>query len=144
MKKRSRIPRSVRLRAFGARCVGMGMSGVVKTTKGGMARYRSRLELEYIRLMEQSRDIKSFRMEPFAVPYEVRAGSKVYHKKYTPDAFVEYHDGRREIWEMKLLKQCKWELNVQKWAALAKHLEGSDVKFRVMTELPFKNGKAEI
>lgn len=138
MKQRSRIPRSARIRAFGARACGFGFTGVVNTNKGGKARYRSRMELKYIQLMEESPLVKAFKMEPFAIPYEVRVGSRVFKKKYTPDVMVEFVDGHKEIWEIKMQQQCKFAINQIKWATLTKYLSGSDITFRVMTEASLK------
>jgi hypothetical protein len=127
-----KIPKHLGRIAKRAGCI--GVSGKVKTVKGGVCRFRSLLELKCIKLMESSKRVKSFRIEPFSIPYTVKAGNRVYKKKYKPDFLVEYNDGTRDVYEIKPVLQNKFRLNQIKWEHARRILQKSGVGFRIIND----------
>lgn len=69
-----------------------------KSTKTGLEKhYRSSWELEVMKHLDVSPDITSWNYECLRVPYYYENNKRW----YVPDFFVEFADGRKEIWEIK-------------------------------------------
>lgn len=132
-----KIPRHLGKIAKQAGCI--GASGRVKTNKGGVCRFRSLLELKCIKLLEQSKNVKSFKVEPFSIPYEVKAGNRIYRKKYKPDFLVEFVDNTKAVLEIKPVKHLSWKLNLYKWEAAKKILDKYNIKFYIIDDKKLKD-----
>jgi len=116
------------------RCI--GYSGIAKTQKGGLVRFRSALELKCIKMLDKSDNVESFSVEPkgLAFPYSVNAGNRTIKKRYKPDIFVKFKDGTKKIFEVKPRSQSKWRLNLAKWDVAKKICEASGIEFHVIDD----------
>lgn len=64
--------------------------------------YRSSWEKAAIAWLDKEQTVKTFVYEPFSIPYQITEASGVRQRRhYIPDFFVEYIDGRKELWEIK-------------------------------------------
>lgn len=72
--------------------------GVYVSSKAGKCMYKSSWELAYMKHLDASQAVESWRYEPFKIPYEYRSGRR---RCYIPDFLVIYSDGRREVIEIK-------------------------------------------
>lgn len=101
---------------------------------GASVPWESRLEKDYLYLLEYDFDVVSFLAQPEAMKLEVE-GKLV---KHFPDFFVEYADGRCEFIEVKYRKQAKKDkyINVARAAKKAAYERG--FTYRLLTELSIK------
>jgi hypothetical protein len=63
--------------------------------------YRSSWEKAVIGWLDKAIEIKTFKYEPFAIPYFQKESERLNRRNYIPDFLVEYIDGRKELWEIK-------------------------------------------
>jgi hypothetical protein len=128
-----KIPRSILRRAI-------GYSGKIKTKKAGLCHFRSMLELKCITLLDASDKVEYFIVEPknLKIPYDVQSNNKLYRKKYTPDIFVKFKDGRKAVFEVKPESQKKWMLNLFKWSKAKKVFESAGVEFYIIDDKALK------
>ena len=116
-------------------------TGYFPSEKNGMdLYYRSGLEADFYKCLEEDNSVKSFRVEPFKVPYYWQGK---WHD-YTPDIYVEYSDGDKEIWEVKPSSRTDDDQNKAKWASAKSATENVGWKFVVMTEVVLDKYKAEL
>ena len=93
--------------------------------------YRSSLELEIYKILENNKDVIRFKSEPFRIPYIDKDGN---NKFYIPDILVEYLDSHKEVIEAKPDIFIKDE-NVQlKIKALESYCEEHDMIATVILE----------
>lgn len=99
--------------------------------------YRSGMELEVYKCLENLDDVLSYEEEPFKVPYyyineTTKAGE---WKEYIPDLRVNFIGGRTEIWEIKPAKQTSLPKNEYKWTAMNEYAKNLNWSFTVITEV---------
>lgn len=106
--------------------------GWFESLKNGGAKlyYRSGYEFEVYKCLENDNDVKSFKAEPFKVPYYFENS---WHN-YIPDIKVEYKDGTIDIWEIKPKTQMSQEKNQAKWNAMNKYANNLGWGFSVINE----------
>jgi hypothetical protein len=103
--------------------------------------FRSGFESEFYKILEHKKDVTRYSAEPCEIEYFYE-GCK---HRYIPDIFVEYNDGKKELWEIKPKSQTKLPKNVAKWQAANEFCKKRNWDFVVLTEkglkLLKKNGK---
>lgn len=106
--------------------------GWFESAKNGGAKmfYRSGYESTVYECLEKDNDVKSFKAEPFKVPYYY---NNEWHN-YIPDIKVEFQDGSVEIWEVKPKTQTKYEQNQAKWKSMNEYAYKLGWSFTVITE----------
>lgn len=92
--------------------------------------YRSGYECTVYECLDEWTDVVGYDAEPFEIPY-VHEGKL---HKYTPDIFVAFIDGRKELWEIKPKTQKALRMNQDKWDAAEKACQARGWKFAVITE----------
>jgi DNA-directed RNA polymerase subunit RPC12/RpoP len=119
--------------------------GFFESTKNGkQLHYRSGWEKEVYKILERAFSVKSYKGEPFAIPYMVR-GLK---KNYWPDILVKFTDDTILLVEVKPLSQCpdkdgicdnfEQTKNDAKWQAAEKLCQKRGWFFVVWTERAIK------
>jgi hypothetical protein len=104
------------------------ITGYHNSPKAGRVYYRSSLELEYYKALDSEDNVKSYKVEPEAVNYEIDGR----RRRYIPDLYVEYADGDWCIAEVK--PSCFLEDEVVQAKVCAAEEEYGD-HFEVWTEL---------
>lgn len=105
--------------------------GKYESTKTGkMLGYRSGLEEKLYKILDQHDEVVSFYSEPFHINY-IHKGQP---HKYTPDLFVSFMDGHKELWEVKPANQTDLEVNKNKWHAAEEACKIRGWNFKVFTE----------
>lgn len=107
---------------------------------GKILGYRSGLEEQVYKLLDADDDVVSFDAEPFHVDY-IHKGQA---HKYTPDIFVTFMDGHKEVWEIKPSDQTDLEKNKDKWYAAGEACKIRGWKFEVYTEQRINKLKNDI
>lgn len=119
--------------------------------------YRSGLELEYFRMLDQNPNVIRWGSEEIIVPYYFEGGM---HRYYV-DLFVVFKNGnklvkyfieikpdsqtREPVWtprrkkETYLYERRMWEQNQAKWHAATKYAHDNDFEFHVLTEKDIKS-----
>jgi hypothetical protein len=78
-------------------------NGFFDSVKNGkQMHYRSSWEKEVYKILERAFSVKAYKVEPFAIPYEIR-GLK---RNYWPDIMVKFTDDTSLLIEVKPLSQC--------------------------------------
>lgn len=105
--------------------------GKYESTKTGrVLGYRSGLEEKLYKILDQHDEVVSFYSEPFQIDY-IHKGQA---HRYTPDLFVSFMDGHKELWEVKPTNQTDLEVNKDKWRAAEEACKIRGWKFHVFTE----------
>lgn len=96
--------------------------------------FRSGLECEFYKILESKSDVVRYTAEPLEINYFYEGASH----RYIPDIFVEYNDGKKELWEIKPKSQTKMPKNVAKWQAANEYCKKRNWNFIVLTETGLK------
>lgn len=102
--------------------------------------YRSGLEADFYDCLERDEDVKAYEAEAVKVPYYWNGS---WHN-YITDLLVEFHDGSKEIWEVKPSQQTDYDQNKAKWTCANNYCENVGIKFIVQTEVLLDRYKAKI
>ena len=113
--------------------------------------YRSSYEFKYMRQLDNDPKVKQWASEEFSIPYYSKVDGR--KRRYFPDMYVEYVDGRKELIEIKPLSQClppkanakrsrrkmlneivTYERNQAKWAYAKEWCKQRGIQFKVLTE----------
>ena len=97
---------------------------------GKIFQYRSGLEERVFNLLDDDKDVLAYDVEPFAVDYIFQGTAR----KYTPDIFVVYVDGHKELWEVKPKTQTEYDQNKAKWDAAKEQCQFRGWSFQIYTE----------
>lgn len=92
--------------------------------------YRSGYECDVFECLESLNEIAAYDSESLKIPY-IWNGEP---HNYIPDIFVQFVDGRRELWEIKPANQTSDPQNQAKWASAKKFCEHMGWKFEIITE----------
>jgi hypothetical protein len=92
--------------------------------------YRSGYELKIFELLDKFNEVIAYDVEPFKIPYFHEGTTH----QYTPDIFVAYHNGKKEIWEIKPANQTTLQRNKDKWQAALIACNDRGWEFIVLTE----------
>lgn len=103
-------------------------------------KYRSGYECTVFECLDSLNEIQGFDVEPFEISY-IHKGEA---KKYIPDIFISYHDGRKEIWEIKPTNQTHLQKNKDKWFAANEACKLRGWKFKVITEKGIEKLKKKV
>lgn len=102
--------------------------------------YRSGLEADFYKCLEEDPDIKTYKIEPFKVPYFWQGE---WHN-YIPDILVEFIDGVKEIWEVKPGVRTNDEQNLAKWNSADAQAKNIGWRFVVQTEVGLDKYRAKL
>ena len=92
--------------------------------------YRSNYEKKVYEYLDEDKEVMSYEAEPFAIDY-IHKGTV---HKYTPDLFVCYLNGNKELWEVKPANQTLLEQNKNKWHAAKEVCKVRNWGWKVITE----------
>lgn len=112
----------------------------VSSKTGRVLNYRSGLEEKVYQLLDEDRDVMGFDVEPFRIPYIFEGTAH----DYLPDIFVNFHDGHRELWEVKPSDQTALPVNKAKWHAAKEACRQRGWNFEVYTEIRIDQLKKKI
>lgn len=93
-------------------------------------KYLSSWEETVFRCLDVWDDVLAFEAEPFKIPYLFEG---VAHN-YTPDIFIHFIDGHKEVWEIKPKNQKRLEINQSKWHSAQAACNNRGWEFKVITE----------
>lgn len=102
--------------------------------------FRSGLEAECYKILENKRDIAKYAVESLEIEYNYEG--KI--RRYIPDILVEYNNGKKEVWEIKPKNQTKMPKNLAKWKAADEYCRRRNMEFMVLTERGIKMLKKKI
>jgi hypothetical protein len=107
--------------------------GSYASIKGGICKYRSGWELAYLQYLDNLPEVVSFQYEKIVIFYvsNQRTGKL---RKYYPDIFIEYVDGRKELVEIKPAKRLDRLVVRKKLAAAELWCSAHGVTLKVITE----------
>lgn len=106
-------------------------TGWHESTKSGKTfKYRSGYEKKVYEYLDEDNEVLNYEAEPFTIDY-IHKGKA---HKYTPDLFVCYLDGNKEVWEVKPANQTLLEQNKNKWHAAKGMCKVRGWGWRVITE----------
>ncbi len=116
--------------------------GYINSKKNGgqQMHYRSSWERDVYVCLENLREVASYKVESFPVEYYWK-GRK---KRYFPDLFVTFTNGKHEVWEVKPDNQKQLEVNKAKWLACEGHCESRGWDFKVIDEVQIRQLKQKV
>ena len=94
--------------------------------------YRSSWELKMYKWCDMNEDIEYWGTESMAIPYFDPVKQK--QRRYFPDVFIKFKDGRKVIVEIKPAAQNKHPTNQAKWESAEKYAKQIGADFVVMNE----------
>lgn len=111
----------------------VSLSGRITSVKNNdLVCFESSLERDFIYLMDYNLDVKKYFEQPLKIDYVINGGNRY----YVPDFLVEYHDGSKELFEVKYVVDlennsgnCKEKIEIGKEFA-----KFNDIQFKVITE----------
>ena len=92
--------------------------------------FRSGMELEFYKILEDKKDVTAYRAEPIEIDYYYEGSNH----RYIPDILVEFNSGQKQLWEIKPKSQTKMPKNQAKWAAASDYCKKRNWEFIVLTE----------
>ncbi|MEO3432311.1 TnsA endonuclease N-terminal domain-containing protein [Inquilinus sp. CAU 1745] len=96
----------------------------------GLVPWESQLEYDCLRLMEVDNSVDAFFAQPEMLPYRHEG----IMRRYYPDLYVEYGDGRAEMVEVKYQADADDPDNAELFAVFAAAYAERGINYRVMTE----------
>jgi len=102
--------------------------------------YRSGYEATIFECLDSDKEVAGFDVEPFEIPYSYKGKAH----KYTPDVFVSFMDGHKELWEIKPSSQTTLEKNKCKWEYANNMCKARGWNFAVITEKGIEKIKKKI
>jgi hypothetical protein len=116
-------------------------SGTYTSTKTGKDyHYRSGWEQKVYELLDQDSEVLGYEAEPFQIDYIYKG---MVHK-YSPDLFVAFVDGHKEVWEIKPERQTLLEQNQSKWYSAKEACKVRGWGWQVITEQGIEKLKIKI
>ncbi len=100
---------------------------------GGIVEYESTLERDIFLNSNHAQDVISFQHQPITVSYLSKDGKR---KKYTPDIFIEFKNGKKIIAEIKYKSEVdeKYEKYQERWEHAYIWGKERNITFLVLTE----------
>lgn len=102
--------------------------------------YRSGYECTMYECLDSLNEVLCYEAEPFKIPYMHKGEMH----NYTPDLFVQFVDGRKEVWEIKPASQTTLQRNKDKWHAMAKVCVARGWAFKIKTEKGIQEMKKKV
>ena len=106
-------------------------AGEITTAKGGTAFHRSSWEEFVCKQLDVNELVKSFAMEPFAIPYSNIEGDERFVKV---DFHVELTNGEELLLEVKPAKLCEYKNNPYKIIGYKEYCFVNDIQFGLITD----------
>lgn len=94
--------------------------------------YRSSWELKMYKWCDNSDIVEYWGTEVVHIIYWDSLQQK--ERRYYPDIFIYFTDGRKAVVEIKPAAQCKLQNNIDKWSAAKRYCEKINAEFIIMTE----------
>ncbi len=94
--------------------------------------YRSSWELKMYKWCDNNNDIEYWGTESIHIKYFDPVKNKI--RRYYPDVFIKFLDGRKIIIEIKPAKENNHPTNIAKWESATKYAEQIGAEFVVMNE----------
>ena len=112
-----------------------GNRGIFPSIKvpGGFVEYESCLERDFFIECDHSPDVLKFQHQPITISYQNKDGIA---RKYTPDAFVEFKEGRSGLFEIKYESELaeKGQIYEERWGKAREWGAERKITFSVLTE----------
>ncbi|RDJ35336.1 MAG: hypothetical protein DWQ19_11010 [Crenarchaeota archaeon] len=102
--------------------------------------YRSGYEKTVYECFDSWHEVLAYEAEPFQIPY-IHEGQC---HQYTPDVFIAFIDGHKEVWEVKPANQTLLEKNQNKWFSAKQACEARGWEFVVATEQVIQKLKKKV
>lgn len=99
---------------------------------GPLPQYRSSWELKFYKWADMNEDVEFWGTESVAIPYFDPVKNK--NRRYFPDVFIKFKDGRKVIIEIKPQKQNNHPTNIAKWESAELYAKKIGAQFVVMNE----------
>ena len=94
--------------------------------------FRSSYEYKFYKWVDENEDIEYWGTESISIKYYDTQKNKI--RRYYPDVFLKFKDGKKMIVEIKPASQCKMQNNLDKWESARNYARQIDAKFIVLTE----------
>lgn len=108
----------------------------------GPAHYRSGWELTYMKWLDANDDVKSYEYESIVIAYISNMRScKV--RKYFPDIFVHFQDGKNVLVEIKPKRKLLNPTVIKKQLAAEQWCKENNATYELVTEDTIKNIKID-
>jgi len=112
-----------------------GNRGIFPSSKvpEGIVEYESCLERDFFILCHHAPDVIRFQHQPVSISYKDQNKK---NRVYTPDAFIEFIDGKRAMFEIKYEEEIEKssEKYKERWEIAKKWCENRNMMFLVITE----------
>lgn len=105
--------------------------GFHESPKAGIVFYRSSWEKRVFVMLDESRTVVSYQVEPFVVPYTDSKGCSRWTK---PDALIRFSNGQKLLVEVKPLSMLPLFGNPEKIMGLVAYAKVNDLQFAVIDE----------
>lgn len=110
----------------------------VKIPAGG-GTCRSPLEYKYFRELDTDPDVVNFTPEPFKIPYQFNSR----RANYIPDVLILYRDGRKQLVEVKTLRESADAINIAKADAARKYATSNGMAFKLVIRSVYRSFEGE-
>lgn len=104
----------------------------------GECSYRSGWEKKYMEYLDSDRSISMWSYEKLIIEYISNKKSKKV-RKYYPDFYIEYNDGKKIVVEIKPSKKLKQMSVLKKISAAIAWCTEHDMTYKVLTEIELKS-----
>ena len=106
--------------------------------KAGTCNYRSGWELKFLEYLDADPNVVTFQYESLKIEYVSNLRTKKI-RRYIPDFFVKYADGRQEVIEIKQLRRVNHPTVIKKAIAAQAWCSVNDATYVIMTEVDLKS-----
>jgi len=121
-----------------------GNRGIILASKvpNGIVEYESCLERDLYLLCNHAPSVKKYQHQPITIEYKDNKGKE---RKYTPDTYVEYINGKCGLYEIKYEEEIsvnrkKYE---KRWNAAEEWARKHGIEFAVLTEKEIRTARRE-
>ena len=104
----------------------------------GECKYRSGWEQKFMSYLDSCSDVSGWSYEKIVIEYVSNTRTKKM-RKYYPDFFVRYKDGREEIVEIKQKRKLEQAIVKKKAEAARQWCSEHGMTYRILTELELRD-----
>lgn len=102
--------------------------------------HRSGYEKQIFELLDKWNEVIAYDVEPFKLPYT--HNGEIH--SYTPDVFIAFSNGKKEVWEIKPSNQTDLQKNKDKWQSATLACQARGWEFIVVTEKGINKLKKQV
>jgi hypothetical protein len=88
--------------------------------------------------LDSNTEVEVWSYEKIVIPYISNIRSKK-ERKYYPDFFIQFFDGRKEVWEIKPKRKINQLTIKKKTAAAEKWCQENGMTYKIITETELKD-----